>query len=182
MSKIGRKPIEIPKDISVDLKDNFIIIKGKNGEFKKEIPDTIIVKISDSQIVVERKNDLKETKALHGTYRALINNMITGLTKGFQKVLVLHGVGYKASLQGKKLVIYLGYTHPIEIDPPPGIEFIVEKDIRITVKGPDKELVGKTAAYIRRLRDPDPYKAKGVRYEDEIIRRKAGKALSKGAQ
>jgi len=180
MSKIGRKPIEIPKDISVELKENFIIIKGKKIEFKKEIPDSITVKVVDSQIVVERKNDLKETKALHGTYRALINNMITGLTKGFEKVLLLHGVGYKANLQGKKLVIYLGYTHPTEIEPPPGIEFVVEKDIRITVKGYDKELVGKTAAYIRRLRDPDPYKAKGVRYEDEVIRRKAGKALTKG--
>ncbi len=180
MSKIGRKPIEIPKDISVELKENFIIIKGKKIEFKKEIPDSITVKVVDSQIVVERKNDLKETKALHGTYRALINNMITGLTKGFEKVLLLHGVGYKANLQGKKLVIYLGYTHPTEIEPPPGIEFVVEKDIRITVKGYDKELVGKTAAYIRRLRDPDPYKAKGVRYENEVIRRKAGKALSKG--
>jgi len=112
MSKIGRKPIEIPKDISVELKENFIIIKGKKIEFKKEIPDSITVKVVDSQIVVERKNDLKETKALHGTYRALINNMITGLTKGFEKVLLLHGVGYKANLQGKKLVIYLGYTHP----------------------------------------------------------------------
>ncbi|HOC52714.1 MAG TPA: 50S ribosomal protein L6 [Caldisericia bacterium] len=180
MSKIGRKPIEIPKDISVELKENFIIIKGKKIEFKKEIPDSITVKVVDSQIVVERKNDLKETKALHGTYRALINNMITGLTKGFEKVLLLHGVGYKANLQGKKLVIYLGYTHPTEIEPPPGIEFVVEKDIRITVKGYDKELVGKIAAYIRRLRDPDPYKAKGVRYEDEVIRRKAGKALTKG--
>jgi len=106
--------------------------------------------------------------------------MITGLTKGFEKVLVLHGVGYKAILQDNKLVIYLGYTRPIEIEPPPGIEFVVEKDIRITVRGSDKELVGKTAAYIRRLRDPDPYKAKGVRYENEVIRRKAGKALSKG--
>ncbi len=182
MSKIGRKPIEIPKDISVELKDNFIIIKGKKDELKKQIPDSITVKVLDSQIVVERKNDLKETKALHGTYRALINNMITGLTKGFEKVLLLHGVGYKASLQGKKLVIYLGYTRPIEIEPPPGIEFVVEKDIRIAVKGYDKELVGKTAAYIRRLRDPDPYKAKGVRYEDEVIRRKAGKALTKGTQ
>lgn len=180
MSKIGRKPIEIPEDISVELKDNYINIKGKNGEFRKEIPDSIIVKVIDSQIVVERKNDLKKTKALHGTYRALINNMITGLTKGFEKVLVLHGVGYKAILQGNKLVIYLGYTRPIEIEPPPGIEFVVEKDIRITVRGSDKELVGKTAAYIRRLRDPDPYKAKGVRYENEVIRRKAGKALSKG--
>ncbi len=180
MSKIGRKPIEIPEDISVELKDNYINIKGKNGEFRKEIPDSIIVKVIDSQIVVERKNDLKKTKALHGTYRALINNMITGLTKGFEKVLVLHGVGYKAILQDNKLVIYLGYTRPIEIEPPPGIEFVVEKDIRITVRGSDKELVGKTAAYIRRLRDPDPYKAKGVRYENEVIRRKAGKALSKG--
>lgn len=181
MSKIGKKPIEIPKDISVKLEGNFIIVKGKNGEFKKEIPESLTIKLVDSQIIVERKNDLKETKSLHGTYRALINNMITGLTKGFQKVLVLHGVGYKANLQGKKLIINLGYTHPIEIEPPDGIEFIVEKDIRITVKGSDKELVGKTAAYIRRLRDPDPYKAKGVRYEDEVIRRKAGKVLSKGA-
>lgn len=180
MSKIGRKPIDIPKDILVEIKDNFITIKGKAGELKREIPDSLSVKIENSQIIVERKNDLKETKALHGTYRALINNMIVGLTNGFQKVLLLHGVGYKAMLQGKKLVIYLGYTHPIEIEPPPGIEFNVEKDIRITVKGYDKELVGQVAANIRKLRDPDPYKAKGVRYEDEVIRRKAGKALSKG--
>lgn len=180
MSKIGKKPIEIPKEVSVEIKDKTVIVKGKNIEFRKEIPDSLEVKVEDSKIVVERKNDLKETKSLHGTYRALINNMIIGITKGFQKVLLLHGVGYKASLQGKKLIIYLGYTHPIEVEPPPGIEFVVEKDIRITVKGHDKELVGQVAANLRRLRDPDPYKAKGIRYENEVIRRKVGKALSKG--
>ncbi len=150
MSKIGKKPIEIPKEVSVEIKDNTIVIKGKNVEFKKEIPSSLEVKIVDSHIVVERKNDLKETKSLHGTYRALINNMITGITKGYQKVLLLHGVGYKATLQGKKLVIYLGYSHPIEIEPPNGIEFVVEKDIRITVKGYDKELVVQVAANLSR--------------------------------
>ncbi|MBC7195474.1 MAG: 50S ribosomal protein L6 [Caldisericia bacterium] len=181
MSKIGKKPIPIPKDVTVEIKDNEIIVKGKKGELKKRIPDVLNVKIVDSNIVVERKNELKETKALHGTYRALINNMIVGVTEGFQKSLILHGVGYKAQLQGKKLIINLGYTHPIEMEPPPGIEFAVEKDIRILVKGYDKELVGQVAANIRKLRDPDPYKGKGVRYEDEVIRKKAGKALSKGA-
>jgi large subunit ribosomal protein L6 len=181
MSKIGKKPIPIPKDVTVEIKDNEIIVKGKKGELKRKIPDVLNVKIVDSNIVVERNNELKETKALHGTYRALINNMIVGVTEGFQKSLILHGVGYKAQLQGKKLIINLGYTHPIEMEPPPGIEFAVEKDIRILVKGYDKELVGQVAANIRKLRDPDPYKGKGVRYEDEIIRKKAGKALSKGA-
>ncbi len=181
MSKIGKKPIPIPKDVTVEIKDNEIIVKGKKGELKRKIPDVLNVKIVDSNIVVERKNELKETKALHGTYRALINNMIVGVTEGFQKSLILHGVGYKAQLQGKKLIINLGYSHPIEMEPPPGIEFAVEKDIRILVKGYDKELVGQVAANIRKLRDPDPYKGKGVRYEDEIIRKKAGKALSKGA-
>lgn len=181
MSKIGKKPIPIPKDVTVEIKDNEIIVKGKKGELKRKIPDVLNVKIVDSNIVVERKNELKETKALHGTYRALINNMIVGVTEGFQKSLILHGVGYKAQLQGKKLIINLGYSHPIEMEPPPGIEFAVEKDIRILVKGYDKELVGQVAANIRKLRDPDPYKGKGVRYEDEIIRKKAGKTLSKGA-
>ncbi len=181
MSKIGKKPIPIPKDVIVEIKDDEITVKGKKGELKRKIPDVLNVKIVDSNIVVERRNELKETKALHGTYRALINNMIVGVTEGFQKSLILHGVGYKAQLQGKKLIINLGYTHPIEMEPPPGIEFSVEKDIRILVKGYDKELVGQVAANIRKLRDPDPYKGKGVRYEDEVIRKKAGKALSKGA-
>ncbi len=181
MSKIGKKPIPIPKDTIVEINDNEIHIKGKKGELSRKIPEALNVKVVDNSIVVERRNDLKETKAIHGTFRALINNMIVGVNEGFQKALILQGVGYKAQIQGKKLIINLGYTHPIEMEPPPGIEFGVEKDIKIYVRGFDKELVGQIAANIRKLRDPDPYKGKGVRYEEEIIRKKAGKALSKGA-
>jgi len=180
MSRIGKKPIPIPKGVEVTIKGREITVKGPKGTLKRKFPSVLSVKIEDSQIVVERSREDKQVRSLHGTYRALINNMVEGVSKGFEKTLIIHGVGYKAQLTGKKLVINLGYSHPIEIEAPEGIEFEVERGIRIKVKGFDKELVGHVAAKIRRLRNPDPYKAKGVRYENEIIRRKPGKALAKG--
>ena len=180
MSRIGKKPIPIPKGVEVTVKDREIIVKGPKGTLKREFPLVLSVKVEDSQIVVERNSEDKQVRALHGTYRALINNMVEGVSKGFEKILIIHGVGYKAQLTGKKLVINLGYSHPIEIEAPEGIDFEVERGIKIKVKGFDKELVGHVAAKIRRLRNPDPYKAKGVRYENEVIRRKPGKALAKG--
>lgn len=180
MSRIGKKPVPIPKGVEVQLKDGEIVVKGPKGTLKREIPPVLSVKVEGSEIIVERNSDEKQVRALHGTYRALINNMVIGVSKGFEKTLIIHGVGYKAQLQGKKLIINLGYSHPIEMEAPEGIEFEVERGIRIKVKGFDKELVGHVAAKIRRLRNPDPYKAKGVRYEDEVIRRKPGKALAKG--
>jgi large subunit ribosomal protein L6 len=176
MSRIGKKPIEIPKGVEVKLNGNHIEVKGPKGKLEMDIHPDMMVKIEGDKIFVERPSDKKFHKALHGTTRQLINNMIEGVTKGFVKELEIVGTGYRAKMEGSKLVINVGFSHPVEFTPPPGIQFEVEGQNIIRVKGIDKYLVGDVAATIRRVRPPEPYKGKGIRYRGEIVRRKAGKA------
>ena len=176
MSRIGRKPINIPNGVNVKLDKNKIIVEGPKGKLERDIHPKITVAIEGDQIVVKRADDTKLSKSLHGLFRSLINNMVEGVSKGFEKRLEIVGVGYRAQLKGKKLDLSLGYSHPVEVEPPAGIEFVVENPQKIVVKGIDKQLVGQVAANIRKLRKPEPYKGKGIRYEGEYILRKAGKS------
>lgn len=173
MSRIGKQPIEIPDGVEIKIDNNFIIAKGPKGELKQQLHPDINLEIKDKEILINLAEKTKNT-AIWGTIRSLIANMIIGVTKGFEKRLIFEGVGYRASVSGNKLVLNLGFSHPIEVEALPGIEFKVEKNI-IIVSGPDKQLVGETAANIRAKRKPEPYKGKGIRYKDEVIRRKAGK-------
>lgn len=175
MSRIGLKPIEIPKDVEVKYENNHIHIKGPKGELERDIHPLVKVNIDGNILTVERANDEKFSRSIHGTTRSLINNMIEGVTKGFQKELEIIGVGYRAQKQGNKLVINAGYSHPVEIEPIEGIEFEVPKNTEIIVKGIDKQKVGSVAAEIRAIRPPEPYKGKGIRYKGEHVRRKEGK-------
>lgn len=175
MSRIGKLPVKIPQGVEVKLNNNVITVKGPKGTISRELHKSMSVKQQDSEIIVERPNDIKENRALHGLTRSLIFNMVNGVVNGYEKKLSLEGVGYKAAMQGKKLVLTVGYSHPVEIDPPSGIEFEVPAPNKIVVKGIDKELVGLIAANIRMVREPEPYKGKGIRYENEVVRRKVGK-------
>jgi large subunit ribosomal protein L6 len=179
MSRIGRQPISLPKEVKAELKDNFILIEGPKGKLTLEIPYHIVVEVKKEEILVKRKSEDKKTKSLHGTIRALINNMVEGVSKGFKKELEIVGVGYKAQLKGKTLVLNLGFSHPVEMDIPEGIKVSSPSATRITVEGIDKQIVGEFAAKIRRIFPPEPYKGKGIRYTQEIVRRKLGKALAK---
>lgn len=176
MSRIGKKPIEIPKGVEVKLEGTHIEVKGPKGKLEKEIHPDIVARIEDNKIFVERPSDRKFHKALHGTTRQLISNMIEGVSKGFSKELEILGTGYRARMEGTKLVINVGYSNPVEVNPPAGIQFEVEGQNIIRVRGIDKQLVGDVAASIRRIRPPEPYKGKGIRYRGEIVRKKAGKA------
>jgi large subunit ribosomal protein L6 len=180
MSKIGNQPIFIPAGTQVQLDGNLITVKGPKGELKKNIPSEIKIEIKDGQIILTPAKQTKKTSALWGLSRMLIANMVEGVNRGFEKKLELEGVGYKVSLQGKDLFLNLGFSHPVEFKVLPGIDFKVEKNA-VTVSGIDKELVGQVAADIRDLRPPEPYKGKGIRYQGEIIKRKAGKKAVKGA-
>lgn len=179
MSRIGRKPISLPAGVEVKIEDNVITIKGPKGVLSQSIPEDISIELKGNELLCTRPSDAKRHRAMHGLTRALVANMVTGVTTGFEKKLEMVGVGYRAQMQGSKLVLNIGYSHPIEIDPPQGVEFEVPAVTRITVKGIDKQLVGNTAADIRALRKPEPYKGKGVRYENEVVRRKAGKSGAK---
>ncbi len=179
MSRIGKKPITLPKGIEITVNDNMVTVKGPKGTLSQAIPQGITVARQDDQIVVERPNDNKQNRSYHGLTRALVANMVQGVSDGFERKLELVGVGYRAQLQGKKLVINIGFSHPVEVDPPEGIEFEVPAVTKITVRGIDKQLVGNTAAVIRDIRRPEPYKGKGIKYENEVVRRKAGKAGAK---
>jgi len=174
MSRIGKQPIKILDNIDVKIDNNFVIVKGPKGELKEKIHKDVSVEIKDKEILISLKNN--KNTAIWGTMRSLIANMIDGVINGVEKKLVYEGVGYRINLEGKKLVMHLGYSHIIEIEAPKGIEFKVEKNI-ITVSGIDKQLVGQVAADIRAKRKPEPYKGKGIRYDEEIIRRKAGKKV-----
>jgi large subunit ribosomal protein L6 len=176
MSRIGKLPIAIPAGVEVKIDGNTISVKGPKGELTKELHPAMIVEQEDGAIVVKRPSDEKEHRSLHGLTRTLVANMVQGVTQGFSRNLEIVGVGYRASKQGSKLVLSLGYSHPIEVEPAPGIEIDVPTPTRITVRGIDKELVGQTAANIRDFRRPEPYLGKGIRYEGDRIRRKAGKA------
>ena len=176
MSRIGRLPIPIPAGVDVTLDGNHITVKGPKGELSRDLSPVLTVVREDAVLRVERPNEDKRSRELHGLTRTLVANMVTGVTTGYRKGLEITGVGYRAQLVGKKLQLNLGYSHPIEIDPPAGISFEVESPIRLAVVGIDKELVGQVAAQVRSTRKPEPYKGKGVRYAGEKIRRKAGKA------
>ena len=179
MSRIGRMPIAIPAGVTVTIaENNKVTVKGPKGTLERELPVEMAIKEEDGHIIVTRPNDLKKMKSLHGLTRTLINNMIVGVTNGYEKVLEVNGVGYKAAKQGKKLVLNLGYSHPVEMMDPEGLEAVVEGN-KIAVKGIDKEKVGQYAAEIREKRAPEPYKGKGIKYADEVIRRKVGKTGKK---
>lgn len=175
MSRVGKKPIAVPSGVDFSVKDNVVTVKGPKGTLKKEFNNNITIKLEDGHITVERPNDEPFMRAIHGTTRALINNMVKGVHEGYRKTLTLVGVGYRAAAKGKGLEISLGYSHPVIIDEIPGITFSVEKNTTIHIDGIEKELVGQVAANIRAKRPPEPYKGKGVKYADEHIRRKEGK-------
>ena len=180
MSRIGRMPIAIPAGVTVDIaENNKVTVKGPKGTLERVLPEEMSIKIEDAHVVVSRPNDLKRMKALHGLTRTLISNMVTGVTQGYEKVLEINGVGYRAAKQGKKLVLSLGYSHPVEMMDPEGLEAVVETPNKIVIKGIDKEKVGQYAAEIRDKRRPEPYKGKGIKYADEVIRRKVGKTGKK---
>ena len=176
MSRVGQAPIEVPSAVQVSVTAGRITVNGPKGELQRAIPEDITVEASDGQINVTRGKDSREVKALHGLIRSLIANMVKGVTDGFEKSLEIHGVGYRAAKQGNGLEIQVGYSHPVKKDAPKGIEYEVPSPTKIVVRGIDKELVGQTAAEIRAIRKPEPYKAKGIRYEGEYVRRKSGKA------
>ncbi|MFD0902280.1 50S ribosomal protein L6 [Actinomadura sediminis] len=176
MSRIGRSPITVPSGVDVNIDGRAVTVKGPKGTLSHTVADPIEVTLEDGVISVTRPNDIQKVRGLHGLTRTLINNMVVGVTDGYKKTLVIQGVGYRVVAKGKNLEFSLGYSHPITVEPPEGITFTVEKPTQLTVEGIDKQLVGEIAARIRKLRKPDPYKGKGVRYEGEQIRRKVGKA------
>ena len=179
MSRIGRMPIAIPAGVTVDIaENNKVTVKGPKGTLERVLPSEMEITVEGAEILVKRPNDLKRNKALHGLTRTLINNMVVGVTDGYTKTLEVNGVGYRAQKQGKKLVLSLGYSHPVEIEDPEGLTTTVE-DNKIMVSGIDKEKVGQYAAEIRSTRAPDPYKGKGIKYDYEVIRRKVGKTGKK---
>jgi len=174
MSRVGKKPIEIPKGVEVKVEGSEVIGKGPKGELSQSFRPEIKVELRGEKIFVLPQMETKKTKALWGLTRALIANLIFGVTEGYEKKLEIQGIGYRASIEGEDLILQIGFTHPVKIKVPGGIKFSVEKNI-ITVSGIDKELVGQIAAKIRKVRKPEPYKGKGIRYQGEVIRRKAGK-------
>ncbi|MGH7265393.1 MAG: 50S ribosomal protein L6 [Candidatus Rokuibacteriota bacterium] len=179
MSRIGKKPIAIPKGVQVAVEDDRVEVQGPKGKLGLTVPDLCSVRVSDGTIVVARGAEHRTAKALHGLTRALVANMVRGVTEGFERRLEIVGIGYRAQLSGKSLTFSLGYSHPILFPLPEGIQAEVDKQTVITLRGVDKHLVGQTAAQIRSLRRPDPYKGKGIRYADEVVRKKVGKAGAK---
>ena len=180
MSRIGKMPIAIPAGVTVDVaENNKVTVKGPKGTQESVMAGDMEIKVEDGQVTVGRPNDLKRSKSLHGLTRTLLNNMVTGVTEGYEKKLEVNGVGYRAAKQGKKLVLNLGYSHPVEMEDPEGVETVVEGQNVIFVRGIDKEKIGQYAAEIRDKRRPEPYKGKGIKYADEHIRRKVGKTGKK---
>lgn len=181
MSRIGRLPITIPAGVEVTIQGPYVKVKGPKGEMEHTFPDIVKIVKEDSNVLVQRTSDEPMYRAMHGMTRAIINNMILGVSKGFERSLEVNGVGYRAELDGKNLVLYVGYSHPVVVEPPSGIAFEVDAKTRqIKVGGFDKQLVGQIAANIRKVRPPEPYQGKGIKYLEERIRRKAGKAGKAG--
>jgi large subunit ribosomal protein L6 len=177
MSRIGRLPIAVPSGVQVKVDGHRVSVKGKRGELVRDFHPDIEIKLDDGRILVTRPSDLAQHRALHGTVRALLANMVQGVSQGFRKTLQIEGVGYRATMEGTSVVFYLGYSHPVKIEPPADIKFIVdEKAKTVIIEGNDREQVGQVAANLRKLRPPEPYKGKGVMYQGEHIRHKAGKA------
>jgi large subunit ribosomal protein L6 len=175
MSRIGKKPIEIPSGVNVAVDPGRVMVNGPLGELSQEVPRRITVEQADGELLVKRPTDRGGDRALHGLTRSLVANMVQGVTQGFQKTLEVQGVGYRASLRGTSLELNVGYSHPVVVEPPQGITFEVPQPTQIVVRGIDKQQVGQIASEIRRVRPPEPYKGKGVRYEGEYVRRKLGK-------
>ncbi len=189
MSRIGRAPITVPAKVQVNwTEDNLVTVKGPKGQLSQQVDPALTLALEDGTLSVTRPSDSKEHKAKHGLYRTLVNNMVLGVTTGFTKQLEIHGVGYRAAKVGENLVIQVGYSHPVEVQPPDGISLSVDgvdaatKATRVSVTGIDKQLVGQVAAVIRNVRKPEPYKGKGIRYTGEVVRRKAGKAGKVGGK
>jgi large subunit ribosomal protein L6 len=181
MSRVGKRPIEVPSAVKVEIsEDNFARVEGPLGKLERQLPAVMVIEREDSSIQVTRPDDERLNRALHGLTRTLLANMITGVSEGFTKTLEIQGVGYRVAAQGADLQLALGFSHPVAFAAPAGISFEVEGSNRIRVRGTDKEAVGETAARIRKLRPPEPYKGKGIRYEGERVRRKAGKAGKAG--
>ncbi|MEX2247455.1 MAG: 50S ribosomal protein L6 [Dehalococcoidia bacterium] len=180
MSRIGKLPVTIVKGVQVDVQGSTVRVKGPKGELVRDFPAGISFNVDDGKVTVARPNDEKSSRSLHGLSRSLLANMVTGVAEGYTKTLELQGVGYRAQQAGPKVTLAVGYSHPVEVDPPPGIQLEVEGTSRVHVRGIDKELVGQVAANIRKIRKPEPYKGKGIRYLGERVRRKAGKAGKAG--
>ncbi len=179
MSRIGKLPIEIPGGVEVELNGSNVAVKGPKGTMKREFSSLVSIAKEEGRIVVTPSSDEKIVRALHGTTRAVLNNMVVGVSSGFERILEIDGVGYKAEMDGKNLVVSVGYSHPVVVEPPAGIEFdVIEKNRQVVIKGINKEEVGQTAADIRKIRPPEPYKGKGIHYLGERIRRKAGKTAA----
>lgn len=177
MSRIGLAPVAVPAGVQVDIKGSSVSVKGPNGEMSRVFSPTLNIKLDNGQVIVERTSEIATVRALHGTTRALIQNMVTGVSTGFTKVLEIDGVGYRAEMNGKNLVLFLGFSHPIELTPPEGVTYDVDTKTRqVKVMGKDIEQIGQICADIRKIRPPEPYKGKGIRYQGEKIRRKAGKS------
>lgn len=176
MSRIGSRPIPIPSSVEVTTDPGLVRVKGPKGELNQRVDQGMRFSREDAVLRVERPSDERKYRALHGLTRTLVANMVQGVTEGFRKDLEIQGVGYRAALEGKTLVLSVGYSHPVRVDPEPGIAFVLETPTRLAVTGIDKQLVGEQAARIRRIRPPEPYKGKGIRYQGERVRRKAGKA------
>jgi large subunit ribosomal protein L6 len=177
VSRLGRMPVELPEEVEVEINGPFVRVKGSKGELKREFRPEMSIKITDGTLIVERPSDEPQMRALHGLTRALLNNMVVGVSRGFEKTLQIEGVGYRPELEGNTLVLHVGFSHLVNVPAPEGITFEVDTRARlIKVQGIDKELVGRTAADIRKIRPPEPYKGKGIRYLGEYVRRKVGKA------
>lgn len=177
MSRVGKKPIELPEGVKVDIKGSDVTVAGSKGKVSRSFRPEISIKLEDSVLTVERSNDSRSQRAFHGLTRSLLNNMVIGVSEGFTRRLQIEGVGYRAEVKGKNLILIVGYSHPVEIEPPENVQFEVENRGKlITVSGIDKQVVGEISAQIRKVRKPEPYKGKGIRYEGEYVRRKAGKA------
>lgn len=182
MSRVGRKPIPVPSGVKIALQGNNLTVTGPRGTLNRELHPSMIVRQEDGTLQVDRPSESREHRALHGLTRTLVANMVEGVTNGFRKEMEIIGVGYRAQMQGQRLVMALGYSHPIEVDPPSGISFEVTGNNRVAVLGIDKEQVGQEAANLRKWRKPEPYKGKGLRYVGEVVFRKAGKAGAKGGR
>jgi large subunit ribosomal protein L6 len=176
MSRVGKMPIPVPQGVEVQIAGRRVSVKGPKGELSRELEPDMRVKQHDGQLIVTRPSEQPRHRALHGLTRTLVANMVTGVSDGFSKTLELQGVGYRAQMQGQNLVLAIGYSHPVNVPPPPGIQFEVEGTSKIVVKGINREHVGQAAADVRKIRPPEPYKGKGIRYAGEYVRRKAGKA------
>jgi len=181
MSRIGRMPIKVPANVKVQVDDsNHVVVEAGQTRLERTIPEGMRLIQEDGELRVERPNDARQNRALHGLTRSLVANMVTGVTEGFTRRLEINGVGYRAAKVGDLVMFQVGFSHPVAFEPPPGVTLVVEGNNRIVVSGADKEMVGEAAARIRRIRPPEPYKGKGIKYAEEVVRRKAGKAGGKG--